>query len=174
MTYKKSKFFPFLLTIIIIVIVIYLFANIEQTSVKCSKKVVEDDNIVVTEELITSLEGRKINNFNFKKSIILPEKYLKDNKYIDYVAYTIGKSYEYLGKDKVKVSKLSDRVVIRINLKDKGTLILNNIDFIVNDDLDIKINTNTKSSGVVTLTVNDNYTQGELIKHMKNNGYTCG
>ena len=87
--------------------------------------------------------------------------------------YSIKKSYAYLGKDKVKVSKLTDRVIVYVTVNKNETLILNNIDFENQDSLVMKINSNTKSSDVVTLKVNDNYTEGELMTHLKNNGYTC-
>lgn len=174
MSYKKSKFFPIFITIIIIVIVIYLFANIEQTEVKCSKRTTDDLGITVVEELKTGLDGKKITEIKLKRSIILPEKYLNDDKYLDYVEYTILKSYAYLGKNKVKVSKVNDRVIFYMDLTDNETVILDNISFGVNDDLTININSNTKSSDVVTLKVRDSYSQGELITHMKNNGYKCG
>lgn len=174
MTYKKGKFFPIFITIIIIVIVIYLFANIEQTEVKCSKRTTDDLGITIVEELNTGLDGKKINELKLKRTIILPEKYLNDDKYLDYVQYTIEKSYAYLGKNKVKVSKFNDRIIVYMDLVDNETIILDNISFGVSDDLTININSNTKSSDVVTLKVNDSYTQGELITHMKNNGYKCG
>ena len=174
MTYKRGKFFPIFITIIIIVIVIYLFANIEQTKVKCSKRTTDDLGITVVEELNTGLDGKKITELQLKRSIILPDKYLVDDTYLDYIQYTIEKSYAYLGKKKVKVSKVNDRVIVYMDLTDNETIILDNISFGITDDLTININSNTKSSDVVTLKVHDNYTQGELINHMKNNGYKCG
>lgn len=174
MTYKRSKFFPIILTIIIIIIVIYLFANLEQTEVKCSKRTTDSLGITIVEELNTSLDGKKINELELKRSIILPDKYLSDSKYLDYIEYTIKKSYNYLGKDKVKISKLTDRIIVYMDLNDNETIILDNISFGLQDNLTININSNTKSSDVVTLKVNDSYTQGELITHMKNNGYKCG
>ena len=58
-------------------------------------------------------------------------------------------------------------------LKDKDILLLKNIEFISNDDLEIKIDSNIKSSNVIALKVGDNYTESELMKRMKNNGYSC-
>ena len=52
-------------------------------------------------------------------------------------------------------------------------LLLDNIQFIVNDDLQVEIDSNTKSSNVITLTVGDNYSDGEFMKRLKNNGYRC-
>ena len=39
--------------------------------------------------------------------------------------------------------------------------------------LQIKINPNTKGSEVVTLKIKDKYTEGEVMKKMKNSGYVC-
>ena len=50
---------------------------------------------------------------------------------------------------------------------------LKNIEFNDNGDLQIKIDSNTKSSDVIALKVGDNYTEGELMTRMKNNGYSC-
>ena len=55
----------------------------------------------------------------------------------------------------------------------KERIILNNIEFFDNDELQMKINSNTKSSDVVTLKINDKYTEGELMTRLKNNGYSC-
>ena len=173
MTYNRSKFFPIIVTVLIIIIIIYLFANLEQSNVKCSKRTTDSFNITVVEELNATLDGRKINELKLRKTIILPEKYAKD-KYLDSVEYTLKKSYAYLGKDKVSISKLSDRIIVDIVVNKNETLILNNISFDTSNDLTININSNTKSSDVVTLKVNDNYTQGEFITHLKNNGYSCG
>ena len=57
--------------------------------------------------------------------------------------------------------------------KNNETLILNNIEFTNEDDLQIKINANTKAKDVVTLKIKDAYTEGEFMTHMKNNGYSC-
>ena len=173
MTHNKSKIFPFLITIIIIVIVIYLFANLEQTSISCSRKTTDDLGITIIENLETTLDGRNIDRLNLSKTIVLPEKYTKNDKYIDYIAYAIEKSYDYIGSDKVEINKLVDRVIVNIDVSDDETLILNNIQFRDEDALSILINSNTKSSDVVTLKINDDYTQGELITRMKNKGYQC-
>ena len=47
------------------------------------------------------------------------------------------------------------------------------IEFNDNDGLQIKINSNTKSSEVVTLKIGENYTQGQFMTRLKNNGYVC-
>ena len=64
-------------------------------------------------------------------------------------------------------------LTVTVKAKNNETIILNNIEFYDNDGLQIKINPNTKSSDVVTLSINDKYTEGELMTHLKNNGYVC-
>lgn len=173
MTVSKNKLFPIVLTILIIVIIIYLIATIKQPYVKCNKTKVDDLGIRVIEELNTGLEGSNIAQMELTKTIILPEKYLEDDKYLDSIQFSIEKSYEYLGDNKVEFSKLADRLIVKVSVDDGETLILNNIEFLDVDGLQIKIDSNTKSSDVVTLKVGDNYTEGELKTRMKNNGYVC-
>ena len=64
-------------------------------------------------------------------------------------------------------------MIAQVVVDDDETLILNNIEFTDDDDLQIKINSNTKAQDVVTLSIKDSYTEGEFMTHMKNNGYTC-
>ena len=73
----------------------------------------------------------------------------------------------------IKLSITNNKIIVTIKVDDDEILLLNNISFIVNDDLEVKINTNTKSSDVITLTVGDSYTDGEFMKRLKNNGYSC-
>ena len=60
-----------------------------------------------------------------------------------------------------------------IVVDDNETLILNNIKFTNVEDLQIKINANTKAKDVVTLKIKDSYTEGEFMTRMRNNGYSC-
>ena len=175
MTSNKSKFFPVMVTVIILFIVIFLFANLKQSNVTCTKKSTNDLDIAIVESLDAQLDGSKIGELKLTKTIILPDKYLTDDeKYLEYIQSSIQKSYAYLGKGKVKFSKLTDRLIVYIEVNNGETLILNNITFTDDNDLTIKINPNTKSSEVVTLKVFENYTEGELMTHLKNNGYSCG
>ncbi|MBQ8131087.1 MAG: hypothetical protein IJ193_01190 [Bacilli bacterium] len=173
MTNGKGKFFPVLIAVIFIVIIIYLIANVKQSTVTCSKRTTDDLNITVEEKLESSIDGNKISAMKLTKTIILPEKYLKNDANLESIEYSIKKSYAYLGKDSVKVSKLTDRVIVYVSVSKNETIILNNISFEDSDSFVMKINSNTKSSDVVTLKVNDNYTEGELMTHLKNNGYVC-
>ena len=55
MSTKKNKTFPIVITSIIIMIIIYLFATVEQPYIACSKSTTNDLNIRVAEEI-----GKKV------------------------------------------------------------------------------------------------------------------
>ena len=170
---KKGKAFPIIITVIIIVIIIYLFVNVKQPLVVCDKTVKDELGITISENLETTLDGSKIKSMTLTKTIILPENYLEDDSYLESIMFALEKSYAYLEDAEVSITKTKDRVVSKIYIDDDETIILNNIQFFYNDELQIKINSNTKSSEVVTLRINDNYTEGELMTRLKNNGYSC-
>ena len=170
---KKGKAFPIIITVIIIVIIIYLFVNVKQPLVVCSKTIKDDLGITISEKLETTLDGNKIKTMTLTKTIVLPENYLEDDKYLESIMFALEKSYAYLEKADVSVIRNKSSVVSKIYIDNNETIILNNIQFFYNDDLQIKINSNTKSSDVVTLRINDNYTEGELMTRLKNNGYSC-
>ena len=107
------------------------------------------------------------------KTIVLPDKYLKDDKNLNYVKENLERSYEYLGKNKVSYETLRDRIITNIDVSDNETLILNNIELYDNNGLKIKINPNTISSEVVTLRIDDKYSEGEFVSRMVSNGYVC-
>jgi len=172
MATRKSMTLPVIITLILIGIIVYLFANIKQTEVTCVKNNLFDDNIRVNEEVTAVIDNKKIDELIIQKEIILPEKYLKDDTYLNSIKYSLEETLEYLG-DKASVTVGDDRVTVKINVKKNEVVLLNNISFNVNDDLQIEVDSNTKSSNVVTLSVGDNYTDGEFMKRLKNNGYTC-
>ena len=87
--------------------------------------------------------------------------------------FTLENSYDYLDSKKVNVTKMKNSVSVRVEIDKDETIILNNIEFIDNGELQMRINSNTKSSEVVTLKIKDNYTEGELMTRMRNNGYSC-
>ena len=174
MTRKKGKVFPMIITIILIVIIIYLFATIKQPYVECDKKVINDLGIQILENVKVNLDSNSIDKMEVTKTIILPEKYLKEEKnYLNSIKFAIKESYEYLPKKAVELTQESDRIIAHITLSDNETIILNNIEFEQPNDLQIKINANTKAKDVITLKIKDSYTEGEFMTHMKNNGYSC-
>ena len=172
MSTRKNMTFPIILTFIIIVIIVYLFTTIKQTEVTCEKTRVFDGDVRVVEKLVAITDGKEIDGMRLTKTIILPEKYLKDDHYLIGIKNALENTLDYLG-DNVKYTIEEDRLIVRIEVNKNEILLLNNIDFKVSDDLQIVINSNTKSSDVITLSVGDNYTDGELMMRLKNNGYSC-
>ena len=170
---KKNRILPSIIVFSILVAIIYLFVTVKQPYVECSKSTVNDLGITINESLIAELDSSSIDKMVLIKKIILPDKYLKNEIYLEDVRTSIDNSYKYLDKDIVKVSKGTNYVIVEIEVEDNETLILNNISFTDKDGLKIKINPNTKSSEVVTLKIDDKYTEGELMTRMKNNGYIC-
>lgn len=173
MTKKRSKVVPSIITILLLVIIIYLFVTVKQPYIQCSKKTTDSLGITITEELVTELTNNKISKMEVIKKITLPDKYLKDDTYLEEIKLALDKSYDYLDDDVVVISKGINYVIVKIEVEDDETLILNNISFVDNGGLQIKINANTKSSEVVTLKIKDKYTEGEAMTRMKNNGYIC-
>lgn len=173
MTANKSRAFPIIITCIIIVIIIYLFASVEQPYVTCNRSETNDLGIRVVEEISVEIDGNKIDEMNLTKTIVLPDKYTNDDTYLNSLKFMLENHYDYL-KDDVEYVISSDRIIVTVEVDDKDdTLILNNIEFIENEDLEIKVNSNTRSSDVVTLSIGDKYTEGNLMIKMKNNGYSC-
>lgn len=173
MTNRKNRIFPVVITILLISIIIYLFTSIEQPYINCSKTTISDMNIKINEDLTASLDSNKISEIKLTKEIVFPSNIIADNpKIIDNMKYAIEKTYNYLG-NKAKISKTDNKIVINVTVNKNETVILNNIEFVNNNGPQVKIDTNTKSSNVVTLKIADKYTEGELMTRMKNNGYTC-
>ena len=170
---NKGKGLPIIITIFMIVVIIYLFATVEQPLVVCEKRNVNDLDIVVSEVLETTLDSNEIRKMVLVKTIILPDEYLVDDSELDSIMFAIEKSYQYLGADKYTITKGKDRVTVRVEVEDDETLILNNIEFFDNDGLQMRINSNTKSSDVLTLKIDDDYSEGEFMTRLKNNGYSC-
>ncbi len=170
---RKSKIFPILITILLIVIIIYLFATVKQPFIECTKTTTFDSNIKVKEDLKASLNNNKISKIDLTKTIILPDDLIKDSKHMNSIEYALKESYDYLGKNNVMLRKEDNKIIMKISIEKDETVILNNIEFTNNNELQIKVDSNTKSSNVVALKIADKYTEGELMTRMKNNGYAC-
>lgn len=171
MSTRKSMRLPIIITLIIILIMIYLFATIKQSQVVCEKDKVFDSDIRLEERIVSTLDGKSIRELSVTKTIILPDKYAED-KYFNSIKFSLEKTLGYLG-EKVKYTIDGNKMIVRINVNKDEIILLDNIDFIDNGNLEIKINSNTKSSDVVRLAVGDNYTDAELMKSLKNKGYIC-
>lgn len=173
MVTNKSKVLPIIITVSLIVIIIYLFATVKQPLIVCDRNIKDDLGITISESLETTIDGNKIEKMVLTKTIILPEDYLKEDSQLESIKFTLEKAYQYLDDEEVSITKGKDRVILKVVIDDDETIILNNIEFFYNDGLQMKINSNTKSSDVITLKVRDNYTEGELKTRLKNNGYSC-
>ena len=169
MNSRKSRKLPIIITFIIIAVIVFLFARIKQTEVVCEKTYSFDSGISLKEKIVATLDGKEINKLDVTKTILLPEKYIKDENYIEDIKNNLERTLSYLG-EKVSYSFLDDRIVIEISVNKNEVVLLKNISF---DDKKIIINSNTKSSDVVTLTVGDDYTDGEFMKTLKGYGYSC-
>ncbi len=172
MSTRKSMKLPVVLVVIILGVIVYLFMNIKQTEVSCEKITTYDSNIYLKEEVTAVMGNQKINSLKIKKTIILPEKYTKDETYLYKIKEKLNNTLEYLG-DKVVYTINKDRIIIDINVNNNETVLLDNISFNTSNDLQIIVNSNTKSSDVVAVKVKDNYTDGEFMKRLKKEGYNC-
>ena len=174
MNTKKSKTLPIIITIIFIMIIVYLFMNIKQTTISCKKVKTFDSDIQLT-ETITSLmdNNRRINHIEVTKKITVPEKHPKREQALKGIKNAVEKTLEYLG-DKATVEVDSNSVFVHIVVENKELVLLDNINIIDNNgEISVEIDVNTKSSNVVSLQVGDTYSDGELLTHLKNNGYSC-
>ena len=169
MSSRKSMRLPIIITFIIIAVIVYLFARIKQTEVICEKTYNFDSGISLKEKVVATLDGKEIDKIDVTKTILLPEKYTKDENYIINIKNNLDRTLSYLG-DKVSYSILDDRIIVEISVKNNEVVLLKNIKF---EDKNIVIDSNTKSSDVVTLTVGDDYTDGEFMKTLKGYGYSC-
>ena len=171
MSTRGSRLFPIILGFLILGIIIYLFMTVEQKSVTCSNSYKSSD-VTISERVTATIDGNKVTHMSVTKTIILPEGKANEEN-INSVKSTLESSLSYLGHDSFTITTGINKVSVDIDLDDGKTIILNNISFLDSKDLVMKVNPNTKSSEVITLTVGDNYTEGEFMTHLKNNGYTC-
>ena len=174
MVANKGRAFPIIITCLLIMIIIYLFANVEQPYVTCSKSFTNDLGIRIVEDFNVDFEGNRIDEVELRKVIVFPGKYLDDETHLNSLKFLLEKHYDYLGRDKVSYSSMDDRLIVDVEIDDDfDAIVLNNIDFFENEDLEIRVNSNTRSSDVVTIGIGDKYTEGEFITRMRNNGYIC-
>ncbi len=172
MATRKSMTLPIIFTFVILAIIIYLFSSIKQTQVFCEKTTTFDSDVGLIEEVEATMDGKKIAALDVTKIIILPEKYTVDQSYLLDIQKELDRTLEYLG-DCVKYTIGEDRIIVKIHVEKNELILLDNIQFTSHNGLQIKINSNTKSSDVIALSVGDNYTEGELMIRMKNDGYSC-
>ena len=148
----KNRTLPIILTLIILLIIIYLFVNIKQPLVECNNITTDAFNIKVEENLTTSFSGNKISEMTLTKTITLPEQFQKEN-YLESIKASLNNAYEYLGNKANIIISDNNKIIVNVTVNRNETI--------------------TKSSDVITLKIKDNYTEGEFMTHLKNNGFTC-
>ena len=171
MTTRKSMTLPIIIAFIFIVIIVYLFANIKQSQITCSKTKSFDSNMKIVENLISYTDGKKITGLELTKTISLPNKF-SDSEHLNQIENALNNTLEYLG-DSVKYNVLDNKIVVKVRVNKNEIVLLDNIELFDNGDIQIKINSNTKSSDLVALSVGEVTSDGELMKRLKNNGYSC-
>ena len=62
MSTRRSKTLPIIITLIFIVIIIYLFMNLKQSSVSCQRTKSFDGGITVKEVVNSTTDGKKISS----------------------------------------------------------------------------------------------------------------
>lgn len=173
MSTRKSLKLPIIITFIFICIIVYLFMNIKQTKVICSKNKTFDSNIKMQEVVTATIDNKQISSLTVYKKITLPEKFNKKEQNIKGIKNSLEKSLEYLGK-KVSYEITDDSVIAYITVDKDELVLLDNINIVDNNgELGIEIDVNVKSSNVISLSVGDNYSDGELMTRLRNNGYSC-
>ncbi len=171
MANRKNRTIPVALTLIAIMIIVSFFVNIKQTIVVCEKTKRFDKNVLLAERIISKIDGKKINELQITKTIFLTNKY-SEKENIKRIKESLKRTLDYLG-DKVKYTISGDEIIIQITVSKNEIILLDNTSFNFNNDLEILIDSNTKSKDVIALTVGDNYTDGEFMKYMKSRGYSC-
>lgn len=132
-----------------------------------------DGGVTVKEVVESTTDGKKINSMKITKTIYFADRYENNIDSIEEIKNAIENTLDYLG-DKVTYNVMDDRIIIEIKVSKNELVLLGNINFVENGGkIEVIIDTNTKSSSVIALSVGDNYTDGELMKRLKNKGYTC-
>lgn len=168
---RINVFMSLIIVVILIGIIIYLIANVEQPYVECNISHTDDLGIKIEEDVITTLSSRSISSLNITKKITLPNKYNTDsNKHL--IINSLDSAFEYLDDD-FSIREDDNKIIVKIETTSKKPVILDNISFSYTDSLALKINTNTKSSDAFTISVGDKYSEGELMVSLKNYGYSC-
>lgn len=163
---------PIIFTFIILAIMVYLFSSIKQTKVFCEKTTSFDSDTRIQEEVEAVVDGKKIDSLEITKIVSLPEKYASNPTYVNQLLDSFNRTLGYLG-DSVKYTIGENRIVVKIIVNHNELVLLDNIRFNPNNNYQMVINSNTKSSEVIALKVGDSYTEGELMIRLKNEGYSC-
>ena len=75
---RRSMKFPIILTFIMIIIIVYLFATLQQEKVVCQKTTLFDNDIKLVETVTSTIDNGKISSIHLVKKFVLPDEFLKD------------------------------------------------------------------------------------------------
>ena len=172
MNTRKSKTIPIIIAFIFILFIVYLFTSIEQTTIVFEKTKNYSSDITVREVVTGVVDGKRINSLNVVKIIKLPDKFINDDEITSNIKESLNRTHKYLGKN--VTYRLSDNSIITtINIKNNELILLDNISFNDSGNAEIIIDSNTKSSNVIALSVGDSYSEGEFMKRLRTEGYSC-
>ena len=170
MNTRRSMKLPIIFVFIFLIVIVSFFSSIKQKEITCKKEVDYFSKIQLKEYIVSNIEGKKIKSMNIVKNISFMEKLSREE--MDQIIEVIHCTHNYLGK-KVKYTFGEDKIVIKINVSSNEVVLLDNIRFSEKKPVEIVVNTNTKSSDVLSLKVGDSYSEGEYMKRLKNRGYRC-
>ena len=161
---------PILFVFLFLIVIVSFFSSIKQRKVTCQKQVDYFSKIQLREYIVSDIEGKKIKSMNAIKSIIFRESLSREE--MDKIIETIHRSHDYLGK-RVRYTFGEDKIVIQIDVSSNEVVLFDSIRFLDKKPIEISINTNTKSSEVLSLEIGEHYTEGEYMKRLKSKGYRC-
>ena len=173
MNTRKSLKLPIVITVLVIIVIVYLFTNIKQSKVICEKVSVYENSFKITEKVTATTDGKKITSINVIKTIYIPDRYYGDFNYLKDLKESLSNTLEYLDNN-VSFEEYDDKIVVSINVSKDELVLLDNIKFVSdNGNMRIIVNPNTKSTDVIALSVGDNYNDSVFMKLMRDKGYTC-
>ena len=158
MNTRRSMKLPIIFVLIFLIVIVSFFSSIKQKEIICQKEVDFFSKIQLKEYVVTNIEGKKIKSMNVVKNILFREDLSREE--MDRIVEAIHRTHNYLGK-KVKYTFGEDKIVIKINVSSNEVILFDYIRFNDKKPIEISINTNTKSSEVLSLKVGDSYSEGE-------------
>ena len=88
--------------------------------------------------MVSTLDGKKITSLDVVKTIVLPDEYTKDETHLNSLQFALDNTLDYLDQN-VKYTINEDRLIVKIHVDKNQIVMLDNISFQVNDDIQIKI-----------------------------------
>lgn len=151
---------------IILFIIIYFFVIVKQKIITCNKTKLEEN--VKIEENVELYLDKKLKKVIVNKKILLPTR-LSDKKTKEKIVKRLNQTFSYIGDDNYKIYEEKKIINLDINVMNNNLVILDNLSY----KNDLLVNSNTKSSKVITLETGLKYDEYKLISKLKSKGYSC-